>query len=102
MDIFQSGGDLICRHSRFLIQMDLAFFICIENSGGQAGEEEPGSHKKTRRKGERGKNEEEVCFCIDVSTTFTCTMLMLALLVLVYVFTMCVYCFFCFFQDQIA
>lgn len=44
--------------------MHLAFFTCIENSGGQAGEKEPGSHKKTRRKGERGKNEEEVSFVL--------------------------------------
>lgn len=98
-DIFQSDRDLMCRQSRSLIQMDLAFSICLENGGGQAGEEKPGSHKKTRRKGERGKNEEEVCFCSDVLNTFTCTMLMPALLALMCVFTMFV---FCFFQDQIT
>lgn len=42
----------------------LFFFLSwSENCGWQAGEEEPGAHKKARREGERGKDEEEVSAC---------------------------------------
>lgn len=36
------------------------FLLCSENRGRQAGEEEPGALKETRREGERGEDEEAV------------------------------------------
>lgn len=57
--------------------LTLFYFFLSENCGREAREEESGALKETRRKGEGGKDEEEVSADVKIPMTFTAVRVLL-------------------------